>query len=101
MVAVILGSSGKQRCFVVALLSVCKRSFIHAYAHLSLPPTQIAEAANLEDDGVRQLAAEFLVTLCEAREKAPGMMRKLPAFVERLFRCLVAFLLDIEVGGCV
>jgi hypothetical protein len=27
---------------------------------------------------VRTLAAEFLVTLCEAREKAPGMMRKLP-----------------------
>ncbi len=27
---------------------------------------------------MRCLAAEFLVTLCEAREKAPGMMRKLP-----------------------
>jgi hypothetical protein len=27
---------------------------------------------------VRSLAAELLVTLCEAREKAPGMMRKLP-----------------------
>ena len=27
---------------------------------------------------MRTLAAEFLVTLCEAREKAPGMMRKLP-----------------------
>ncbi|EFN51416.1 hypothetical protein CHLNCDRAFT_59245 [Chlorella variabilis] len=38
---------------------------------------QIAESESL-DEGVRTLAAEFLVTLCEAREKAPGMMRKLP-----------------------
>ena len=38
---------------------------------------QIAESDQLEE-GVRCLAAEFLVTLCEAREKAPGMMRKLP-----------------------
>jgi hypothetical protein len=40
-------------------------------------PLQIAESESL-DEGVRMLAAEFLVTLCEAREKAPGMMRKLP-----------------------
>lgn len=58
--------------------------------------TQIAEAEALEDS-TRQLAAEFLVTLCEAREKAPGMMRKLPQLVGRLFQCLLKFLLDIEV----
>ncbi|KAK9810031.1 hypothetical protein WJX72_003666 [[Myrmecia] bisecta] len=56
---------------------------------------QIAEADALEDS-TRQLAAEFLVTLCEAREKAPGMMRKLPQFIGRLFQCLLGFLLDIE-----
>ncbi|KAL4452685.1 hypothetical protein ABPG75_008347 [Micractinium tetrahymenae] len=56
---------------------------------------QIAETETL-DAGVRTLAAEFLVTLCEAREKAPGMMRKLPQFADRLFKCLVGFLLDIE-----
>jgi hypothetical protein len=60
---------------------------------------QIAEAEQLEDS-TRQLAAEFLVTLCEAREKAPGMMRKLPQLVARLFQCLVTFLLDVEVGHC-
>ena len=38
---------------------------------------QIAGTESL-DEGTRRLAAEFLVTLCEAREKAPGMMRKLP-----------------------
>lgn len=43
----------------------------------TLPTRQIAETEALEE-GVRGLAAEFLVTLCEAREKAPGMMRKLP-----------------------
>ena len=57
---------------------------------------QIAEASSLEDS-TRQLAAEFLVTLCEAREKAPGMMRKLPHFIGQLFQCLTGFLLDIEV----
>ncbi len=56
----------------------------------------MAEAEELEDS-TRQLAAEFLVTLAEAREKAPGMLRKLPAQVARLFQCLVTFLLDIEV----
>jgi hypothetical protein len=56
---------------------------------------QIAESDQLEE-GVRCLAAEFLVTLCEAREKAPGMMRKLPQFADRLFKCLVMFLLDVE-----
>ena len=57
---------------------------------------QISEATELEDS-TRQLATEFLVTLCEAREKAPGMMRKLPQHLARLFQCLVFFLLDIEV----
>ncbi len=51
------------------------------------------------DEATRQLAAEFLVTLCEAREKAPGMMRKLPDFAARLFSVLLEFLLDIEVGA--
>ena len=52
-------------------------------------------AQKLEDD-TRQLAAEFLVTLAEAREQAPGMMRRLPDLVDRLFMCLLGFLLDIE-----
>ncbi len=56
---------------------------------------QIVEAPALED-ATRQLAAELLVTLCEAREKAPGMMRKLPQFIGRLFQSLLSFLLDIE-----
>lgn len=55
----------------------------------------IARAEQLEDS-TRQLAAEFLVTLCEAREKAPGMMRKLPNFVPNLFETLMQFLLDVE-----
>lgn len=57
---------------------------------------QVAEASAL-DDATRQLAAELLITLCEAREKAPGMMRKLPQFIGRFFQILLAFLLDIEV----
>ena len=59
------------------------------------PPFQIARADQLED-ATRQLAAEFLVTLCEAREKAPGMMRKLPNFVPSLFETTMLFLLDVE-----
>lgn len=64
-------------------------------AHVVDAMMTIAEHNDLED-GTRHLATEFLVTLTEARDRAPGMMRKLPNFVPRLFNCLVAFLLDIE-----
>ncbi|KAF6254101.1 armadillo-type protein [Scenedesmus sp. NREL 46B-D3] len=56
---------------------------------------QITSAAQLEP-ATRSLAAECLVTLCEARDKAPGMVRRLPNFVGELFNALMHFLLDIE-----
>jgi hypothetical protein len=56
---------------------------------------QIAEAPELEE-GTKHLAVEFLITLAEARERAPGMMRKLPEFIGRLFATLMKMLLDIE-----
>lgn len=57
----------------------------------------IAEAESLEA-GTRQLAAEFLVTLCEAKDKAPGMMKRVlgAEFAARLFHLMMVFLLDIE-----
>ena len=57
---------------------------------------QIAGAESL-DNATRQLAAECLLSLCEAREKAPGMMRKLPQFLDSFFQVLLGFLHDIEV----
>ncbi|TQD80393.1 hypothetical protein C1H46_034082 [Malus baccata] len=56
---------------------------------------QIAEADTLEE-ATRHLAIEFVITLAEARERAPGMMRKLPQFISRLFAILMRMLLDIE-----
>ncbi|KAJ4724033.1 importin-5-like [Melia azedarach] len=56
---------------------------------------QIAEAESLEE-GTRHLAIEFVITLAEARERAPGMMRKLPQFISRLFAILMRMLLDVE-----
>ncbi|XP_057982849.1 uncharacterized protein LOC131167857 [Malania oleifera] len=56
---------------------------------------QIAEAESLEE-GTRHLAVEFVITLAEARERAPGMMRKLPQFIRRLFEVLMKMLLHIE-----
>ncbi|XP_066397593.1 uncharacterized protein [Miscanthus floridulus] len=56
---------------------------------------QIAEAPGLED-GTRHLAVEFVVTLAEARERAPGMMRKLPRYVGRLFAVLMSMLFDVQ-----
>ncbi|GER50738.1 importin beta-3 [Striga asiatica] len=56
---------------------------------------QIAEADSLEE-GTRHLAIEFVITLAEARERAPGMMRKLPQFISRLFANLLKMLLDVE-----
>ncbi|CAH8256820.1 unnamed protein product [Arabidopsis lyrata] len=56
---------------------------------------QIAEAESLEE-GTRHLAVEFVITLAEARERAPGMIRKLPQFITKLFSVLMNMLLDIE-----
>ncbi|KAK2641516.1 hypothetical protein Ddye_023279 [Dipteronia dyeriana] len=56
---------------------------------------QIAEAESLEE-GTRHLAIEFVITLAEARERAPGMMRKLPQFISRLFAILMRMLLDVD-----
>lgn len=57
---------------------------------------QVAQSPQFPE-GIRQLAAEFLVCLCEAREKAPGMMRKLPQYISQLFTCMLLFLLDVTV----
>ena len=57
---------------------------------------QIAANQDMEPSN-RQLAVEFLVTLCEARDKAPGMMRRIPQFADHLFETLLNFLIDIEV----
>ena len=56
---------------------------------------QVASAEPL-DAATRQLAAELVLTLCEAKARAPGMMRKLPAAVARLFEVLLTFLLDVD-----
>ncbi|KAL6500045.1 hypothetical protein OROGR_027955 [Orobanche gracilis] len=56
---------------------------------------QIAEADSLEE-GTQHLAVEFVITLAEARDRAPGMMRKLPQFISRLFAILMKMLLDVE-----
>ncbi|KAL7168809.1 hypothetical protein ACSBR2_033944 [Camellia fascicularis] len=56
---------------------------------------QIAEAESLEE-GTRHLAIEFVITLSEARERAPGMMRKLPQFIQRLFAILMKMLEDVD-----
>ncbi|XLU19921.1 hypothetical protein S245_055987, partial [Arachis hypogaea] len=55
----------------------------------------IAEAESLEE-GTWHLAIEFVITLAEVRERAPGMMRKLPQFISRMFAFLMKMLLDIE-----
>ncbi|PRQ22692.1 hypothetical protein RchiOBHm_Chr6g0253081 [Rosa chinensis] len=55
----------------------------------------VAEAESLEE-GTRHLAIEFVITLAEASDGAPGMMRKLPQFISRLFAILMKMVLDIE-----
>lgn len=56
---------------------------------------EIAESASLEA-ATRHLAIELLITLAEARQQAPGMMRKVPQLVGRLFAVLMNMLLDVE-----
>ena len=70
--------------------------FVRKYINeLALAMLQIAEAQQLEA-GTRQLAIQVLLSLSEARDSAPGMIRKLDALVGRLVACSVVFLLDIE-----
>lgn len=64
-------------------------------SHVASSMLQVVESSSLEED-TRSMAAEFLITLVEARDKAPGMMRKLPDFGNRFFKALLDFLLDIE-----
>ncbi|OIS95861.1 hypothetical protein A4A49_14219 [Nicotiana attenuata] len=56
---------------------------------------EIAEAENVQD-GMRKLAVEFLITMVKAKERAPGMMKKLPLFTNRCFAMLLQLLLDIK-----
>ncbi|XP_055819062.1 uncharacterized protein LOC129887856 isoform X2 [Solanum dulcamara] len=42
----------------------------------------------------RHLAVEFVMTLVEAREKAPGMIKKYPLFTEKYFAILLNLLVD-------
>lgn len=56
---------------------------------------QICAAESLEP-GTREMAVELLLTLCEAREKAPVMMKKLPGYVSKIFEATMHFLLDVE-----
>lgn len=53
---------------------------------------QVTGTASL-DDGIRQLAAEFLVTLAEV---SPGMVRKYQPFVELAFPCMLSLMVDLE-----
>lgn len=36
------------------------------------------------DEGTKHLAVELVITLAEARERASGMIRKLPQFIKGL-----------------
>ncbi|GFR44315.1 hypothetical protein Agub_g5527 [Astrephomene gubernaculifera] len=56
---------------------------------------RVAGAGDNLDANTRQLAVEFLVSLCEAREHCPGMMRKVPNLARSLFELVMGFLLDI------
>nr|XP_016483704.1 PREDICTED: importin-5-like isoform X2 [Nicotiana tabacum] len=55
----------------------------------------IAEDKSLEET-TRHLAIEFVLALVEAREKAPGMMKKLPLFTTTCFAVLLNLLRDIK-----
>ncbi|XP_016499566.1 uncharacterized protein LOC107818124 isoform X3 [Nicotiana tabacum] len=56
---------------------------------------EIAEAKILQEC-TRRLAIEFLLTLVEAREKVPGMMKKLPRFIDTCFTMFLNLILDIK-----
>ncbi|PHT33261.1 hypothetical protein BC332_34947 [Capsicum chinense] len=56
---------------------------------------EIAETKSLEEE-IRILAVEFMLTLVEAKEKVPGMMKKVPLFTNTCFAILLNLTLDIK-----
>ncbi|MCD7457320.1 hypothetical protein HAX54_034869 [Datura stramonium] len=56
---------------------------------------EIAEAESL-GKWTRYLAIDFLMILVEARERAPGMMKRLPLFINRCFAMLLTLLVDVK-----
>jgi hypothetical protein len=64
-------------------------------SHVASSMLQIVESESLTDE-TRTMAVEFLITLVEARDKAPGMMRKLPDFGTRFFKALLDCMLHID-----
>ncbi|XP_015167125.1 importin subunit beta-3-like [Solanum tuberosum] len=56
---------------------------------------EIAEDKSVKEK-TKHLAVEFVLTLVEAKKKAPGMMKKLPFFTNRCFAMILKLLLDIE-----
>ncbi|XP_075095053.1 uncharacterized protein LOC142173371 [Nicotiana tabacum] len=56
---------------------------------------EIAESESL-DQRARHFAVLFFITLFEAKEKAAGMLKRLPLFISRCFAMLLKLLLDIK-----
>ncbi|KAH0727959.1 hypothetical protein KY285_003650 [Solanum tuberosum] len=56
---------------------------------------EIAEDKSVKEK-TKHLAVEFVLTLVEAKKKAPEMMKKLPFFTNRCFAMILKLLLDIE-----
>ncbi|KAI9186439.1 hypothetical protein LWI28_017272 [Acer negundo] len=81
--------------FLIELAATEPRFFRKLLVDVVGSMLQVAEAESLEE-GTRHLAVEFVVTLAEARERAPGMMRKLPQFVRRFFLVSMNMLVDLE-----
>ncbi|XP_019267737.1 PREDICTED: importin-5-like isoform X2 [Nicotiana attenuata] len=54
---------------------------------------EIAESESL-DQRARHFAVLFFITLIEAKEKAAGMLKRLPLFISRYFAMLLKLLLD-------
>ncbi|PRQ33141.1 hypothetical protein RchiOBHm_Chr5g0054221 [Rosa chinensis] len=57
---------------------------------------QIAEAIDVSEQGTRHLAIEFLITLAEAGERAPWIMRKCREFVGLLFPILMRMVSNVK-----
>ncbi|KAK6802340.1 hypothetical protein RDI58_000120 [Solanum bulbocastanum] len=56
---------------------------------------EIAEDKSVKEK-TKHLAVEFVLTLVEAKKKAPGMMKKLLFFTNTCFAMILKLLLDIE-----
>eukprot|EP01023_Acetabularia_acetabulum_P020767 TRINITY_DN20853_c0_g1_i5.p1 TRINITY_DN20853_c0_g1~~TRINITY_DN20853_c0_g1_i5.p1 ORF type:complete len:1109 (+),score=260.05 TRINITY_DN20853_c0_g1_i5:163-3489(+) len=92
------GDEASAQEAIALLLEVADSQPQFLKSHIQEVLNAMLQIANVEtlEDSTRQMAVEFFVTLCESRDRAPGLLKKVQQQIEGFFTVLMMFLLDLE-----